>query len=265
MGVRQRNGSFPWISETLSSRAFLAGAADSYRRELTSVWIAKFGNRVLHGPFKGLQLEQLSAWGDGDVLAKLLGTYEAELHSTIAQSIALNHTLVINVGCAEGFYAIGFARALSAAHVIAFDSDPHARDICSHLAKVNGVDNRLTICGKCTHRDLQELLSRHLSAFIVVDCEGGERDLLSLDEVPQLRTADILVECHDFVHDGTSDLLYDRFSSTHTILAIDENSRDLDAFPALQVLSSLDRAIATCEWRPTRMKWLYCRATHLMS
>lgn len=252
---------FPKMSEELSSRGSLNVAADLYRRELTTAWIEQFGNVVLAGPFAGLRLEQLASWGDGDILAKLLGTYEAEIHGVIASVIGIRHSTIINVGCAEGYYAIGLAQAIPAAKVVAFDCDRRARDVCARLAMLNGVRDRITIHGRCTAPRLRAVLARSDRVFLLVDCEGGELDLMCPSKVPELVRADMLVECHDFIYPSLTRVLEERFRSTHKVRRLDEqNTRDLDTFPALKMLSSIDRAIAACEWRPARMSWLYCQA-----
>jgi methylase of polypeptide subunit release factors len=53
---------------------------------------------------------------------------------------------VIDIGAAEGYYAIGFARRLPAARVIASDLDPVARLLCWLLARRNGVGDRVSVC-----------------------------------------------------------------------------------------------------------------------
>jgi hypothetical protein len=43
---------------------------------------------------------------------KFLGTYERELYSVIERAIELAPRYVLNIGCAEGFYAVGLALRL---------------------------------------------------------------------------------------------------------------------------------------------------------
>jgi hypothetical protein len=253
--------SFPKMSEALPSRSSLNITVDLYRRELTTAWIEQFGNVVLAGPFAGLRLEQLASWGDGDILAKLLGTYEADLHHIIDTVIEVKHSTIINVGCAEGFYAIGFAQAIPAANVVAFDCDKRARDVCDRLAILNGVRDRITIHGRCTGPRLRAVLAHSDRAFLLVDCEGAELDLMRPSDVPELVKADMLIECHDFIYPCVTRELEERFCSTHNVCrVIEQSTRGLEEFPALKMLSSIDRAVATCEWRPARMNWLYCQA-----
>src|SRR5215831_3414954 len=58
---------------------------------------------ITAGPFKGARLPV--SWRDRG--SKLLGFYEQELHPFIEAVIEWKPDVVVNVGCAEGYYAIG--------------------------------------------------------------------------------------------------------------------------------------------------------------
>jgi hypothetical protein len=49
---------------------------------------------------------------------KFLGTYERELHRVIERAIWRRPKYVLNIGCAEGFYAVGLAIRLNDAQVL---------------------------------------------------------------------------------------------------------------------------------------------------
>jgi len=57
-------------------------------------------------------------------IPKLLGCYEAELHPVFAKWQAVPFRQVVNVGAAEGYYAVGCARLWPEAQVIAFETNP---------------------------------------------------------------------------------------------------------------------------------------------
>ena len=77
---------------------------------------------VLSGPFKGMRYPLRSS-GQGGLLPKLLGTYERELSPAIERLISDRPTLVVNVGAAEGYYAVGLALRAPQAQVIAFEME----------------------------------------------------------------------------------------------------------------------------------------------
>jgi hypothetical protein len=233
-------------------------AAREYRKIMTSAWIEMNGDQVQAGPFAGMRLTEESSWGE-DILPMLLGTYEAELHCAISELLLAGHSLVINIGCAEGFYAIGFARSLPQARVVAFETKPRGQEICRKTAALNEIEQRVTVLGPCTTEILNTFLRADASALVFSDCEGAELELLSPAEVPGLVNADLIVECHDFIHTHLTELLIKRFEASHTVRCIYENGKLIDDFPQLGDMSSFDRAVATCEFRPPRMNWLYCK------
>ena len=91
------------------------------------------GTKVLSGPLKGLDFVEQSA--EGCYIAKILGCYEQPLQPYIKRALSKNYTTVINIGCAEGYYAVGFARAIPKVTSLAFDSDPNAQESCRNLAE----------------------------------------------------------------------------------------------------------------------------------
>jgi len=109
--------------------------------------------------------------------AKIVGSYEEEIAPVIERIIAKQPTCVIDIGCAEGYYAVGFARRLPSTRVYAFDIDRNAQALCRRTARANGVDARVSIGGECTIDRLKELMTANTT--ILSDCEGCEMDLLN--------------------------------------------------------------------------------------
>lgn len=204
-------------------------------------------------------LPDRASWGDGDRLPKLLGCYEAELHPFIEGIAATAPGLIINIGAAEGFYAIGMARLVPGAFVHAFDSDAKSQEICRQAATMNAVSNRVSVTGRCTPDLLQAIVPRGRTPLIICDCEGQERELIDPQRVPALRAATMVVECHDFMDASITQTLVDRLGATHTLEGVREGARDPNASPFLQGLDSLDRWLAVCEYRPTMMHWIVAR------
>ena len=236
---------------------YIAHAATRARRQdLLSAFVQQFGWTVQSGPFAGLVLSARAAWGDGDALPKLLGCYEAELHPLITQLVEGAPDLVVNVGAAEGYYAIGLARLLPATSVHAFDSAAESHDICRETARLNGVEARVSVAGECTPELLQTLLIRGQRPLLVCDCEGCERVLIDPRRVPALTGTQMLIECHDFIDATITQTLVDRLAATHDLVGVREGARDPNTTPFLQSLNSLDRWLAMCEYRPCTMHWL---------
>ena len=77
------------------------------KSELTKIIFERTQGEVIQGPFKGMKILPKWAWGDGDTAGKLLGLYECELFEHVKDAVSKSPDVVINVGCAEGFYGIG--------------------------------------------------------------------------------------------------------------------------------------------------------------
>jgi hypothetical protein len=214
---------------------------------------------VANGPFAGMTLLPEIAWGDGDLPPKLLGCYEAELHPAIAKAAARNPQVVINIGSAEGYYAVGIARLLPQARVYAFDNSPKAQDICKRAAIANQVGDRLVVSGKCEIDLLRPIIAKE-RPLLVVDCEGAEFELLDQMRLPELSNCDMVIECHEFIKPRITQTLKQRFTESHDIEDVVEGPRDPNQFAGLRNWGSIDRWLAVNEGRPITMNWLVCWA-----
>lgn len=219
-------------------------------RELVSRVMTASGMVVQSGPFCGMKL--IDCWGP--LGAKLLGTYETEISSFLLAAAKNDPDITINVGCAEGYYAVGLARLIPSTIVYAFDVIEAAQGRCTELANVNNVSDRLNIRGECTPAVLMRVLSAHQRALILMDCEGAERDLLTGEA--GFSNATIIVECHDFLDPAITPDLVNKFRRTHHIQQIQQSGRNPHAIPMLQSWSENDRWIIVGEGRGPPMHWL---------
>ncbi len=170
---------------------------------------------VLHGPFKGMKYPSYKA--AGSVLwPKLLGTYEKELQLFIKKSLEKEYDYIIDVGCAEGYYAVGYALKANYRKIIAYDIDKYARNLCKSMCVKNGV--HIDIKGYCTQNELESIdFDEAKYSLLFVDCEGYERELLSSIDPMKLHNVIMIVEVHDWCQheDETTDLIINHFSGTH--------------------------------------------------
>lgn len=212
------------------------------------------GAGVLHtGPFAGMAYPERAS--EGARLPRMMGHYEASLAPVIEAIIARAYPLVIDVGAAEGYYAVGLARRMPGSRVLAHDGDPVAQTRCQRLAAANGVQDRVTVGGVLGHADFA--ICRAGDTVIICDIEGAEADLLDPERAPGLRDADLLVEVHEGMRPGTLRLLQDRFAATHHVTRIDRRLDD-SALPGwAHDLSDMDRLLLLWEWRSSPTPWLW--------
>lgn len=80
------------------------------RRKTMMIVKERFGDLVVKsGPFRGLQYIVAESICSA-LVPKLLGSYESELHETLERLLCNDYDLVLDIGCAEGFYAVGIAK-----------------------------------------------------------------------------------------------------------------------------------------------------------
>jgi len=209
------------------------------------------GPRVQAGPFAGLAFPP--GTHERHIGPKLVGSYEEELHPHLERLLRSPYRQVVDVGCAEGFYAVGLARRLPGATVHAFDTDGWARRTVRAMAELNGVPN-VVVHGACD----PEWLARNLAedAFILSDCEGYEDFLLDPARAPSLAGADILVELHEDQAPGVTERLTRRFEGTHDIALVEARQRAPEAYDAISFLTPRERELAVADIRPEDQTWM---------
>lgn len=216
--------------------------------------LSQEGTLVNQGPLKGLNFISTSA--EGCHVAKLLGTYEQPLQPFIESAIHTGYQTILNIGCAEGYYAVGMSLRMPNTQVLAFDIDARARESCLALGHKNGVDHRLIVGNRFNPEDFSAYAEKHV--LVMCDIEGAERELLDPAKSPSLRKMDIIVESHECLVSGITQLLIERFKHTHQITIVKDNGqRILESPPQwFYDLAHLDQLLATWEWRSGPTPWL---------
>ncbi|MBL4721727.1 MAG: hypothetical protein JKY20_11430, partial [Alphaproteobacteria bacterium] len=200
--------------------------------ELSRGLTGHFKGVVSAGPFAGMKYGDGVA--DGCLVPKLLGCYEMELHHAIADALSRSPDLILNIGCAEGYYAVGLARLLPDARIIAYDINEYARERCAETARINGVEDRITIKSEIKPEDFAAFEGRRV--LVICDIEGGEYELLNPTQTTALGAFDLIVETHPLGEKPTITFAA-RFAKTHEIQIIQPAARDPSAYPVLSELS----------------------------
>ncbi|QDT97650.1 hypothetical protein [Gimesia aquarii] len=188
---------------------------------------------VKHGPFAGLKYPSSTitrgTFNDvtyaeinpvcGNLFPKLIGSYESELHTTINTISNYSYSEIINVGCAEGYYTVGFALKFPEARIYAYDIKQQSQEHCLQLAQLNHCEQRIEISDFCSP---ETLLSIPISSrgLIICDCEGYEAELFSDRVIAHLKKCDLLIELHDFIDLNISNKIKQQFADTHEITII---------------------------------------------
>ena len=137
--------------------------------------IKKARGEVQNGPFKGMKYIEKAYCSS--ICPKLTGTYEKEIQNTIKQLLRQKFDAFIDIGSAEGYYTIGFAKYGRCQLVYSFECSEEARQLQQELAEKNKVITQLRLLGRCDSDDLRVILRKHNSNLILCDVEGFEHAL----------------------------------------------------------------------------------------
>lgn len=231
--------------------------AGKWRQQLlVNTFRAKQGNTVFAGPFAGMTYLESA---EGALLPRLIGCYEAELHPTLQEMSRAGYRNIIDIGCAEGYYAVGLARLLPACRVYAHDISEAAQHACRALAAVNGVADRVEVGGIFDGHQL----ARHIAekTLVVCDTEGAEEQILDPAQFPAFAEVDLIVEVHECFKPGLVATLSERFAATHDIEWIWQSLNADRQLPEwLRGLSHLDQILCSWEWRAGPTPWAVMRS-----
>lgn len=182
------------------------------------------GTNVLSGPFCGMKYIDKS--NGSAFFPKILGCYEKEISPMVENTINSNYRYLIDIGCAEGYYAVGFAyrrKSKNPCCVFAYDINKKALFNLQKLAELNNVNNFIKTNGICTHEELNQFNKyKGEPIFLICDIEGAEKELIDPSKAPVLLDFDMLIEVHDIRKEDPviEKTLRNRFQNTHKISII---------------------------------------------
>lgn len=255
------NGTVGWFADYLRICRRSVEFEERLRHEPRLRFVHRFASDlvVAQGPFRGMRYPAAESSGSAFV-PKITGSYECELHEVVEELCSRGYQLIVDIGCAEGYYAVGLGLRLPESLVFAFDTNAEAAELCRRMATLNKISDRVFVGGWCDSHRLA-LLTRLGRTLIICDTEGYEKTLFSESVIPALRGHDLLIETHDLFERGISDLLQERFRKTHDVRVI-ESLTDADKSQSyrsslLDKAEPAEREDLVAEGRGEIMKWLY--------
>lgn len=234
-------------------------------RKLKDIYLVNGEIIVKRGPFAGMYYPEFESFGSS-LWPKLAGVYEKELQSVIGETLNKEYKYILDIGCAEGYYSVGWALKNIAEEIYAYDIDPIARDLCTKMCLKNNVN--INISDWCTPDTLLDFdfSSKKKRSLIMADCEGYERELFTENVVNNLNNVDMLIEVHDWnqCETTTLDYLISIFNKSHSyriITGIDDYEKAYKY--KIEELSEFDikeRYEILRENRRRLGKWIYFEA-----
>lgn len=206
---------------------------------------------VAQGPFRGMRLAYwpASTMMGYSMMAKFVGTYEREIWPFVEEVCSLSPDVLIDVGSADGYYIVGFARRLPGSRIVGYEMSPSCVHAMRRNYRLNGSPGRLEQRGRCDPAALRSALRGADRPVVVCDVDGYEDALIDPARVPELQRATILVEVHDPLSPGVAGRLMERFAATHEIRVANESPRTIDLRPAGCPLSDAEFLDAAREFR----------------
>lgn len=246
-----------WRSQFRASRYRIRKLADARRRAMPEIWRLS-GGAVVSGPFKGMNY--IPQWRGSDFTQKVIGSYEKELFEIVEQICRNAYPVIVDVGAAEGFYACGLAFRNPDSRIVAFEADGRLHGALRQIASQNGIEDRIALNGLCRPQDLAAAIGTTGKVLLVMDVDGGEMELLNVENCPRLAEIDILVEVHDRIVPGVTELLRTRFADSHTVMHVPQMSRSVADIPKGLHTEPELMCLAMDECRGDGNDWLWMKA-----
>lgn len=219
---------------------------------------------VLDGPFKGMKYPKAKSYGSV-FIPKLLGVYEFELDHLIKEIIETKYDVLIDVGCAEGYYAVGLAKYGNIKQVYAYDISHTARELCKEMATKNSVGDKIQIKEEFNEKEFNEIIEKHKNDKIlfILDVEGAEYEMFDFIFKKKIKNLDLLIELHDLFNVDITDKLnkLSKDYNVERIFGISDFQRTIELNPKeLKNTDFKTKYYLLLEGRPEQMKWYFIKS-----
>lgn len=252
---------FARLKHTRARRYSVQVLRDDGLLEISKRVVERCGTTVLRGPFAGMRFPE-EVLLDLPCAQRISGSFEKELHPVFVGLKRREYQIVLNIGSAEGYYAVGLALLLGVP-VFAFDVNPVERRRCRMTAEVNGVASMVHIEAFCDEERLRGLV-RGKRCFVLSDCEGYELELFDRSAAADLQLSDLLIEIHQLGGRDGYKSVCSLFAPSHSVETYEAAPRDAAEYPELAFLGA-DATRAIEEWRDAGQRWVFLKSRGVRS
>lgn len=217
------------------------------------------GGQVRHGPFSGMRLSGDTWWGELDLGSQCLGLYEKELLDVIEAMEPGQFDAFIDIGAADGYYAVGVLHAHKVHKCICFEQSPEGRRAIEENWQRNGSPGDLAIHAEANLETISKLQGADIGrALVVVDIEGFEFTLLQPQVLELLSSCTVIVEIHNWVENFLEryEQLLRNAARHFDVSFIERTERQTSHLPELRDFTDDNRLLLTSERRPCLMRFL---------
>lgn len=218
--------------------------------------------KVMYGPLKGLILDKaFMNWSKVDLGSILLGLYEQEVVEEL-ERISNYRKVFIDVGAADGIFAVGLLAGNIFDKSICFEIDDQAKRNILNLAKKNNLDHKITIYHEASVSKMQSINSINWNdACLLIDIEGDEFNFITNEMIQTVKGSSMIIEIHDQYMNNPHKSKHDLkqiLIKEYDIKVIKTSSRDLSQIDEIMHFHDNDRWLLCSEGRGWRMEWWVC-------
>lgn len=221
-------------------------------------------SKIMNGHYKNTYFLNKSHWSKFDHASKLLGLYEEQVQDLIVNTQRKNNLKnFINIGCAEGYHALGLIKNNFFDKSICYEISEVARNILKENLKKNNIENKVKIRGEANSnqikKDLENLTIEE--TLFLIDIEGNEFKLFSDNDFNFLKKGFFIIEDHNFMvrNHTLKDNFYSSIKKYFNVSIIQNGSRnpfDLN-INFMNELNDDSRFLILSECRSQKMNWIF--------
>jgi hypothetical protein len=214
--------------------------------------------KVLQGPFQGLQLNRDTWWGKSDLGAQCLGLYEKEILDLISAQGPF-HTF-LDIGAADGYYAVGLLHAKIAKKAICFEISEKGQRAIKENWIMNEGPGELEIYGEANEQSIASVATKlSQNTLVLIDVEGFEFHLLSQEVISVLGKCRMVIEIHNWMDDFAEkySALLRNLNKYFDITIIAPSERNTQNIEQLRSYTDDNRLLVSSERRPCLMRFLH--------
>lgn len=229
------------------------------RKRVSNEVFNYFNGIVSYGPFKGLKLKENPWWGSSDLGSMCLGLYEKEILDFIFSDQIKNRRTFIDIGAADGYYAIGLLMSNRVDKAVCFELSEQGRETIISNWNSNSKPGQIEVFGDVLKDFPKSLQNIDLSqTFVLVDIEGAEFSFLDSTVLELLSQSIILIEVHNWI-----DHFFEKYSTFlknaskyFEIQILPRTEKNTLSFDELRSFTDDNRLLLLSEARPCLMRFL---------
>ena len=223
------------------------------------ILLKKYNYTVAHGSFKGMKLNQKVWWSKNDYITQTLGIYEEHILKKITNFAKSGASTLIDVGAADGYFAVGMAYSNIYKNVYAFEIEKEGRDRILENANANKCNDKIKVFGEADVGSISKIIKGEDKVTVMIDIEGAEYEFFSEDMFKILSGNYVICELHPWMVDGGDSLqikLLNKASEKFNVELIKRDTYRPNMFSEFDNLSDEERLVAVGEGREKNMQWM---------